>query len=754
MKTARSHTAAWWVVLAATVAIPRLCFAGRQSVDNVAPTPPLAPAVVARDGDGRATFRAVPLSEPLRIDGRLEERVYATVPAIDGFVQMEPDYGAAATEPTEVWIFYDSDTLYVSARCWDSAPQERWVANEMRRDNRTITRQNEALHVALDTFYDRRNAFLFTITPIGGIFDGQITNERVPANADWNPVWERSVGRFEGGWSVEMAIPFKSLRYKAGGTQIWGVNLLRLVRWKNEQTFVVPLPRSASNGIFLVSRYATLVGLEVPAGSRNLEIKPYALSSATRDPVNRPASPDDIDGKLGLDVKYGLTQNLTADFTVNTDFAQVEADEQQVNLTRFNLLFPEKREFFLENAGLFEFGGTASGDMPILFYSRQIGLHQGQPVPVLAGGRLTGKAGRTSLGVLNVQTDDAPDIGARGTNFSVIRVRRDVLRRSTVGAMFTRRSSSALRDGANTVYGVDAALGFFNTVTINSYLARTQSAGVSGDDLSYRTQFVYDGDRYGLQLERLDVEGNFNPEVGFLRRSDFRQTVGQARFSPRPRRSALVRRYIAEATYRYVTDGDGRLDTRSGAAGAGIDFQSGDMLDSSVERTQEWLRQPFRIARGVTIPVGRYEYQQLATTYLFGIQRRVSGSLSFGHGSFYGGRRTTVAYRAARVELTPRVSLEPSVSINRVALPQGRFTTRLVSTRATFTMTPRVFVTGLMQFNSSNRTVSSNVRLRWEYRAGSELFLIYTDERDTGAAGFARVDNRAVAVKINRLLRF
>jgi hypothetical protein len=697
-----------------------------------------------------ASFHAVRLSEPLRVDGRLDEEVYGTSPAVDAFVQMDPDFGAAATEPTQVWIFFDGDALYIAARCWDSAPESRWVANEMRRDNRTISRQNEALHVALDTFHDRRNAFLFTITPIGGIFDGQITEERIPANADWNPVWDRGVGRFEGGWTVEMAIPFKSLRYKPGESQEWGVNFLRLVRWKNEQSFAVALPRSASNGIFLVSRYATLTGLQVPPGSRNLEVKPYALTVGARDALS--SVHGDLDAKIGGDLKYGVTQNLTADLTINTDFAQVEADEQQVNLTRFNLMFPEKREFFLENAGLFEFGGTPSSDMPALFYSRQIGLHQGQPIPILAGGRLTGKMGNTTVGVLNVQTDDNADLAAAATNFSVVRVRRDILRRSSVGALITRRSHAISGGGANEAYGADATLGFFNTVTIDTYLAATRTPGRGGDQSSGRAQFVYDGDRYGVEAERLWVGDGFNPEVGFLRRDGFAHASGRARFSPRPQGRSRVRRYVSEAAYRYVTDGAGRLDTRSFSVNGGVDFQSGDTWDLTATGSHEWLYVPFRISQGIIIPRGRYDHKQLSMAYLFGIQRRMSGSVSLDHGGFYSGTRTAIGYRAARLEITPRVSLEPSVTLNRVTLPQGRFTTALTSARVTFTVTPRVFMTGLVQVNSSNKSVSANARLRWEYRPGSELFLIYTDERDTAAV--RRMDNRAVAIKINRLLRF
>jgi hypothetical protein len=493
-----------------------------------------------------------------------------------------------------------------------------------------------------------------------------------------------------------------------------------------------------------------------------VEIKPYAISNAARDPVASAAEPNKIDADAGFDVKYGVTQNLTADFTYNTDFAQVEVDEQQVNLTRFNLFFPEKREFFIEGAGVYLFGitgtgaefGGATGYVPALFYTRQIGIGQGRPVPINTGGRLTGKVGKFSLGLINVQTEGQPGREVPATNFSVVRLRRDILRRSNVGVLYTRRSESLTANGPNEAYGVDAVLGFFDSLTMTSYLAQTRTPGRSVDDTSYRVDFNYNADRYGAQLERLTVGRNFNPELGFVRRLDFEETSGLLRFSPRPRNSRTVRQYNAQVNYSYITNSDRRLDTRGGGANFGITFQSGDNFNANYNATDEFLRQPFRIARGITIPVGAYEYQSFSTSYGFGIQRKISGSVSFERGSFYSGDRTAVIYRSARVELTPQFSLEPALSLNHVVLPEGRFTTKLMATRATYTVTPRMFFSGLLQYNSTNHTVGSNLRLRWEYQPGSELFLVYTDEHDTGAPGYPAVENRAVAVKINRLIRF
>jgi hypothetical protein len=326
---------------AAGVAVPALA---TTSIDG--PPAPVPPEIVARDERGRVTMRATRLTGPIELDGRLDEAVYNAVVAVTDFVQQVPDEGALATEATEAWIFFDDDTVYISARCWDSQP-DRMVANEMRRDNLGIF-ENENFAVVFDTYYDRRNAYMFHVNPLAGMFDGQITDEG-NMNRDWNAVWDVKTGRFDGGWTVEMAIPFSSIRFRSGAVQTWGVNLRRIVQWKNETSFLTPVPAATGRaGIMKISSAGTVVGIEAPSKTGNVEVKPYLIGDVTTDRAATPPTSNELAGDVGFDVKYGVTQGLTADFTYNTDFAQVEVDEQQVNLTRFSLFFPEKREFFLE----------------------------------------------------------------------------------------------------------------------------------------------------------------------------------------------------------------------------------------------------------------------------------------------------------------------------------------------------------------------------------------------------------------------
>ena len=731
-----------------------------------APPPPVLPATLSRNDAGQATVRAVRLTGTLALDGILDEAIYRTIDPISDFVQYEPVHGALPTEKTEVWLFFDDTHFYITARCWHSAPESEWIANEMRRDSFNLL-NNEHFGFMLDTFYDRRNGIIINITPIGGRMDGQIADER-DWNGDWNPIWNVRTGRFDGGWTLEAEIPFKSLRYRPGRDQVWGIQLRRNLQSKNEVAYLTPLDLGLGrSAIFHVSQAATLVGVEVPSTGPLFEVKPYLIGD-----LNSNVDPSGLttqgSGNVGLDVvKYGVTENLTLDFTLNTDFAQVEADEQQVNLTRFSLFFPEKREFFLENQGVFGFGGGGgafggSGETPIMFYSRQIGLTAGREVPIVGGGRLTGRAGRFTLGLVNIQTGEEPTASALGTNFTVARLKRNVLRRSSIGAIVTNRSALAGRPGSNQAVGVDAAFAFYDNISLSGYWAKTRTTDLKGNDTSYKGEFSYNGDRYGLVAEHLFVDERFSPGVGFLRRPDLRKSFGSLRFSPRPASIDWIRRLSWQGSFDFITDAGGTVETREAVGSFQVELENSDGFDVSFTNTYDLLQRPFAIASDVTIPVGAYNFSNSRVSYRFGPQRRLSGNLTVSHGSFYGGTKSAIAIGGGfgpggggRIEVSPQFAVEPGLSINRIELPQGSFTTQLVTTRATYTFTPTMFVSALLQYNSSNSALSTNVRLRWEYQPGSELFIVFNEQRDSFTPQrFPELQNRAFVVKINRLFRF
>ncbi len=705
-------------------------------------------------------MRAVRLTTPMRVDGKLDEAIYSTVHPASDFIQMEPRGGALATEKTEVWVFYDDNNVYVSFRNWESDPTKT-VANEMRRDSGNI-RQGDSIEFAFDTFRDRRNAILFESNSLGARSDAQATNER-QFNPDWNPVWTLRAGSFEGGWTIEAAIPFKSIRYAPGRQQDWGFQARRTNKSKNEIAYLTKLPPALGLGRadFSASLYANLVGLEAPPPSRTLELKPYVIGNVTTDNVSTPKRSNDVAGDTGLDARWTVTQNMTADLTYNTDFAQVEADEQQVNLTRFSLFFPEKRDFFLENQGLFTFGnntfgqGQTNSDLPILFYSRRIGLASNREVPILGGGRVTGRMGRYQIGLIDMQTKNEPAAAAQSTNFSVVRVKRDILRKSSIGVLATNRSKAQTLAGSNQVFGVDGTFGFFSNLTFATYLARTKSDGIESDDMSYRAQMEYSGDRYGVQLERLSIDKNFNPEVGFLRRSDMRKSYALARFSPRIRRYKRVRKLSGIGQFNYIEDSAGSLSTRIADGEFAVEFQNSDRFQTGLNRDYELLVRPFTIVPGARVPAGGYEFTTARVGYTMGQQRKVSGTVLLERGSFYNGDRTGLTFNRSRLNVSSQLAVEPSITMNWFTLPEGSFTQRLIGSRITFTVKPTLFVSALVQYNSSTHTVSTNARMRWEYRPGSEFFIVYNEERDSDTATTApALFNRAFIVKVNRFLRF
>ena len=748
------------------------------------PPAPVAPDVMTRDEEGRTTVRAIRLAEGIRLDGVLDEAVYETVAPITGFIQQVPDIGAPATERTEAWIMFDDTNVYVSARVWDSAPESQWVANEMRRDTSQL-RQNDTFTAFFDTFYDRRNGFNFYTNPLGARADQQFTNEGNP-NSDWNPVWDVRTGRFGGGWTVEMEIPFKTLRYRSEPPHLWGIQLRRAIRRKNEWVYLTRLPISAgggsgSSGIFRVSAAGTLVGLEPPPASRNIEVKPYGIGGISTDLTASPVVNNERSGAGGLDVKYGITQNLTADFTYNTDFAQVEVDERQVNLTRFPLFFPEKREFFLEGRGIFgfarggvtgRFGGLGGGgpggvfgdvNVPQLFYSRKIGLERGRVIPIVGGARVTGKVGPFDVGALNIHAGDEVVSATEPTNFTVVRLRRDVLRRSSIGGMFTNRSVSRAAPGqASQAYGVDGTFAFFENVSLISYFAKTRVPipEYEGKDTSYQGKFEYAADRYGMQVDHLVVEDNFLPEVGFLRRDNFRRTYVSGRFSPRPASIESVRQFSLEGAVDYILMADvTQLETRQRLLSFQTEFESSDQLTFAATDNYELLLQPFTPpGADFTIPVGGYSFADYQVAYAIGQQRRINGQVALRRGDYFGGELTSLELSQGRIAVLPQMSVEPTVSFNWIDTPYGTFQSNLAVTRVNYAFNPRMFFSGLLQYNSADNSFSSNLRLRWEYSPGSELFVVYTDDRDV-TNGF-RPDrgldlrNRGFVVKFNRLFRF
>ena len=758
------------VLLLLITVVPAFAQSGEPTIEG--PPAPVAPAVIARDAQGHITFRAVRVPSPLAFDGALDEPFYRDVPSFGDFIQQEPHEGQPATEKTEVWVFFDRDYLYVSAKMYDSEPDKR-VSTEMRRDANTLY-NNDHFAVTFDTFYDRRSGYGFAANQLGGMLDWSITNEQI--NNNWNGVWDVKTGTFADGWTMELRFPFRSFRFRENG-HIWGMNFRRRVSYKNEVSFLAPVPASLGRpGMSKMYTAATATGIEVPGNGRNLDFKPYALGSVLTDKTLKPPVSDSGDGNLGFDVKWGIKQTLVADLTVNTDFAQVEDDQQVVNLSRFSVLFPEKRDFFLEGADTFNFangssgtGGTGGGGgslgssqntstAPLLFYSRRIGLNNSLAVPIRAGGRLLGRSGPWQYGLLNMETGTSTDANSPPTNFSVARVGHDLFRRSRVGAIVTRRDPLATAKiggtgGTNLAYGVDSVISPNNNTTIVAYAAKTDTPGRTGDDASYRTRFDWTPDKYGVSGEYLSVGTDFNPEIGFLRRTAFTRSYSQLRYSPRPGWRSVRKIYFL-GSLDYITDAAKRPESKEVQTNFQMDLDNSDTVTADFSRNYERLTSKFDVGNGVFIPPGEYLTKQSHTSYIFGQQRPVSGTVTLGRSSFYGGTLTEFTW-TGRVELSKQLYLEPILSWNHVDVPQGIANNNLFSSRGTYTISTHMLLSALVQYQGRTSSVTSNARFRWEYRPGSELFVVYSDGRTTlNSTGFPDLQDRSFVVKVTRLLRW
>ncbi len=737
--------------------------------DEIAVPPAVIPAMT-RTSDGRVSVHVSRISERITLDGTLSEAVYSRVEPFAGFVQQEPNEGAPATEKTEAWIFFDDENIYVAARLYESEPTRR-VMSDMRRDAQNMY-NNDHLAVIFDTFNDHRNGFGFSTNRIGGLFDFSATNEQPSSN--WNALWMSKAQDFDGGWTVEIRIPFRSIRF-AEGAATWGVNMRRMVRWKNETSFLSGVPRSwGRRALNKVSDAAVMTGMAAPTGGRYVDIKPYTLGSMLTNTTAKPAVRNARDGNVGLDAKWGITPQFVADLTYNTDFAQVEDDEAQVNLTRFSLFFPEKRDFFLEGQDAFAFAGVGGGGggagggggggfgtpgaspndnlTPTLFYSRRIGLTGSGVAPIIGGGRVLGRSGPWQVGALSMQTDHVLAANAPSTNFSVVRVNRDILSRSRLGLIATRRDPAGAVNGHLAV-GADAQFNIRTNLAISGYLARTTRDSLERDPTSYRARVDWNADRYGVNVERMAVGDGFDPQVGFLRRTGFQRSYALARFSPRPARVPHVRKFTMQGSADHITSMTGTLQSEDFRSYFGAEFANGDVFSTEVAQVFEQLVVPFSVAKGVTVPVGGYRFNQAKASYMLGPQHRVSGGITITRGGFYGGTLTETSWRG-RVEISPQWYVEPTLSRNHVDGPYGSGDANLLSTRLTYTVTPRMFMAALVQYQSRSSSLSSNLRLRWEYQPGSDFFLVYSDGRTTIGPNYPELENRSIVIKLTKLLRW
>ncbi len=686
---------------------------------------------------------ALRIENAIVLDGVLDEPAWQLAEVISDFTQYNPDTGAPPTEPTEVRLLYNDEFLYLGVYCFDSAGVEGIVVTDLRRD--FTSSQSDSFNIALDTFNDDRNSFGFVFNARGAKFDFQATNDGGKRNSSWDGIWYVKTQINEAGWQAEMAIPFKTLRFSSDEHQDWGVNFFRRVRRKSEETNWSPIPRpySASH----VSSAGTLEGLSGIQQGRNLYFKPYISAPVVR------LEGDDVDflPDVGFDVKAGLGSQLTLDLTVNTDFSQVEADNQQINLTRFSLFFPEKRDFFLENATTFQFGpgtgGLPGGDFRDLipFFSRRIGISGGDLVPLLGGARLTGRVGPYSLGLISIQADDAE--GIPSTNFSVVRVSRDVLRQSEIGAIFVNKYENG--GDFNRTYGADANFTFFRSMHVTSFLLKTSTPSISDQDLAGRFSLDWVSPQLTAQGSYLSIGDNLNPEVGFVPRTGIRKSSGTFAVRPRPKeRIPAILEFEPLIRTEYITDQDNNLETRNLEGRFTVRFRNGGSIWLAANSNFERLTEPFPIRGDQNIAVGDYSFNEYTLSLASDQGRLLSGVFAVTTGEFFDGDKDSYAVTGRFRK--PQFQAEVSWKHDNVRLTSGDFETDLVSTLLNYSFNTNMFLNALIQYNRDLKEINSNIRYNFIHKPLSDLFLVYNERRSSTG----EVVERALIAKLTYVFSF
>lgn len=718
--------------------------------------------------------KLAPEAESPVIDGRVNEAVWQNATPFTNFTQQDPNEGAPATEKTEVRIIVGKGQVFIGIVCFDSDPS-KIIVSQARRD--ASLNDTDSVTMVLDTFNDSQNAFVFGTNPIGIEYDGQLSREGQSSgvtfqggstgtqrggisafNPNWDGDWTVKSQVTDRGWEAEMAIPLKTLRYSTGSNQTWGFNVLRNIRHKNEQVYLSPIPRGFD--LYRVSLAAKLTGLDLPA-RRDIKIIPYVLGSLDKD-FTRSGDQLKENGDLGVDFKWGIRPNLTLDATANTDFAQVEADEEQVNLTRFDLFFPEKRPFFLENAATFQFGQPQSVD---LFFSRRIGLSStGVPINILGGGRLSGKVDGWNVGLLNIQTDVAENavgtIIGPANNFSVARVQREI-GRSSYGAIFVNRQGTgkhSLDQDWNRAYGLDANVQMSPSQRFSAFFARTDSPGAIGSDYAGRAFYNFTNNLWQISGGYSQVGKDFNPEVGFLPRRGFRRPEFRAFFQPQPKRITWIRRVAPHVSYNAYYGFDDKLQTSMAHIHPfEIQPKQGGRFGWFVDNNRDHLSAPFTVynrdGRRIVIPVGEYSWWQHAFEYLHNPSARVTGTLRVRIGDYYNGDFKGFELNSD-YRLTERLIASLGWTRQDIDLPYGSFINNLVPVKASYAFTTLASLSALLQYNSQNASFSSNIRLALLTRSGTGLFVVYNDRRDTSSFTPLETLGRSFIVKYTRLIDF
>ncbi|GGD57161.1 hypothetical protein GCM10011361_24650 [Muriicola marianensis] len=681
-------------------------------------------------------MKALKLTELPSIDGEvLNDPVWQNIPMYGDLIQTQPRFGFPASERTDIRIAYSEDTFFLSVVCFDSRPSEL-VISDARRD--ADLDNTDAFLFIIDTYKDGQNGFIFGTNSQGVEYDAQVDNEGQGNfnvnrqqggtiggfNLNWDASWvvRTQVGDF--GWSAEFSIPLRTIRFQSG--KDWGINFRRNIRKTNEIAYWAPIPLGFTFNRLSLAGTLTDLDLRSPG---NLKVIPYVLGRLEKD--YQQTDPElEFSPDAGGDIKYSITPSLTLDFTYNTDFAQVEVDDQQVNLDRFNLFFPEKRAFFLENAGLFTVGSPGEVD---LFFSRRIGIGTaGNLVPIIGGTRLSGKLNRTNVGLLSMFTDDVADAGIEKNNFSVARVNHEFKGRSALGAVFVNRAGLERSDDFNRTAAIDGKLGLGNKARLSGFYARTYDPNDTTQAHAYKLQADYLWNNLEMRLAYTEVGQGFNPEVGFLLRSAFRKPEALVLYRYRPKNpESRILELRPHVSYRGYWNFEGFQETGFLHLDNHWEFKSGLEFHTGMNLTTEGVVSDFEISDGVIVPAGTYDHTEAQIIFFTNRSKPLSVNIRSVMGGSFGGSRYlnsgTLTYRQG-----DNFNIALTYQNNSFDLPGGSFSANILRTQLSYAFTPRIYLQGLIQNNTADEIWAVNLRFSWLQRANTGLFVVYNHNLQGG----------------------
>jgi hypothetical protein len=718
-----------------------------------------------RDVDGKRSITAVRTETPLKVDGLLNEPAWQNALFQGQFTQREPEEGVQASEKTEIGFLYNAKNLYIGIKCYDSEP-DKIIAREMRRD--AIVDDDDYFEIVLDTYHDHRSAYYFITNPHGVKREAILANEGRDYNPAWDGVWLCKAKITEQGWFIEIAIPWKTLRFAEGASSAWGFNCARMIRRKNEHVYWQLIPRDFGRGagLFRLSEAGSLEGIVDAKMGGNLELMPYFLGGMEND--SRTNFTTDRLSDIGLDAEVALTANLALDLTLNTDFAQVEADQEQVNLTRFSLYYPEKRDFFLEGAEVFAFGGSGGfrwhrGDTDMnLYYSRRLGLVDGREARILGGAKMVGKIGKYQVGVMNILTDDVTyreeDVTTtvNAANFTVVRLRRDIFQRATIGMMFLNKED--LRSPYfNRSLGIDGNIPLSRYFTMAGYIAASFGPEENKQNLAGRLSLDYNSDLWRASASHLDIGARFNPEVGFIRRTDFRLSNASIEYSPRPKGPSVIRQFGYQLEGSYRSDHDNRMLDNKIEASFSIEFQNSARLSANIQRESEYIDYDWKVREGFLIPEGTYTGFVYSLNAQSDKSRAIAGGIDIDYGSYYSGHQMSFGLDSTITRIR-RLRMELDYRHNYIRLPEGSFRTNTFGLRMFYFFSTDLYVKAYVQwnddkyYNAGRERIVSDILLRWIYSPACNLYVVYNDARLIGP-GNNEIVNRTLMVKVTYFWR-